>query len=357
MEKELPGAYPHRREQTHFFKIARRLSIIENNTGLLQLKKQRLGQRVERRMEREKEERRQEREKEERKQEREKEERKQEREKANTMFERILDSHLASMNNETEWPVDGRWDQALPTMTEGKEEKNDEKKKKMMMMKKKKEKDMVWEQRLDDINNQAEDPYQDLLIMTQAKERRNDALKKKEEKKKEKRKMMVEMKMKLKMKMKVKNKKKKEKALVLKPINKAMGRYRNSLITTQAKKKRNDEQRKKKKGVNKVSKWVQDPRLNTHGRAAMTGRRCKDSHQASPTMSGAKEKKNAMNEKETRKGNDRPNTILQAILEIQADWPVKFHQALPTRTKAKKKENDEAPTIQSAPSRYHGFQL
>ncbi|KAK3807030.1 MAG: hypothetical protein J3Q66DRAFT_91381 [Benniella sp.] len=341
MEKEHPGAYPHRREQTHFFKIARRLSIIENNTGLLQLKKQRLEQRAERRMEREKEGRREEREKEERKQEREKEVRKEERAKANTMFERILDSHLATMNNEVEWPVDGGWDRALPTMTEGKEEKND----KMMIMKKK-EKDMAWEQMLDDINNQAEDPYQDLLIMAQAKKKRNEALKKKEKRMKM---MMVEMK--IKMKRKIKNKKKKEKALVVKQINLAKRRYRDLLTTTQSEKKRNDEQRKKKKkGAIKASKWIQDPRLNTHGRAVMAGRQCNGSHQALPTVAGAKGK-------ETSKGNARPNTMLQAILEIQADWPVKYHQALPTRTKAKEKENDEAPTIQSAPSRRHGYQL
>ncbi|KAF9344278.1 hypothetical protein BGX34_005815 [Mortierella sp. NVP85] len=341
MEKELPGAYPHRREQTHFFKIARRLSIIENDTGLLRLKKQRLEQRAERRMEREKEERREEREKEERKQEREKEERKKEREKANIMFERILDSHLATINKEAEQPVYGRRHQALPTMTERKE-KNDEK------MTKKKEKDIMLERTLDDINSLAEDSYQDLLVMARAKEKRNKKLKEKEERMMRVEMMRVEMKVKTKTKTKTKtkNKKKEGKYLVLKPIKKR--RYQNLLLTIKAmKKKRTDEQRKNKKKGNKMSKRAQDPRPSNHGRAAMTGRQHNDPHQALPTMAGA------------RKGNDRPNTVLQAIQEIQKDWPLEFHRDLPRRlTKAKEKDNDEAPTvIQAGPSRHHRLHL
>jgi hypothetical protein len=152
MEKELPRAYLHRREQTHFFKIARRLSIIEDNTGILQSRKHRMEQLSERRMEKWKQE------------------RKEERKKVNMVFEQILDFHLATINNDAEWPVEQRKEK-----------------------KKKKKKYMELEQILGAFDNQEEeqsegvdDWLQTLLTMTEETEEKYDGQRKRKRNKEKK---------------------------------------------------------------------------------------------------------------------------------------------------------------------------
>jgi len=155
MEKELPGVCP-RRHQSHFLKIARTLSIIETNTGLLQLSAK-TTQRKEKKV-------------------------------TDKEFERILQVRANSMNNKAEGLVDGVNDQhqALLTMTEAKEVRNDE------QMKEKKGTDKASKWILDPqmktfhemavmADRQRNDRHQALPTMVRAKEK-NSAEPRKEEK-------------------------------------------------------------------------------------------------------------------------------------------------------------------------------
>ncbi|KAF9357244.1 hypothetical protein BGX34_009482 [Mortierella sp. NVP85] len=180
MEKEMPGGCPYRRgDQSHFLKIARRLSIIETNTGLLQLS-ERTKQREEKKATEEKK-------------------------VADKEFERKLQVHANSMNNKAEGLVDGvtDWHQALPAITEAKEARNDEQRweeeKNSQPRKGKNKKGNEWtdkvlerilEIHMNSMNNKAEelvdavtDLHQALPPMTEAKEARNDEQRWEEEKK------------------------------------------------------------------------------------------------------------------------------------------------------------------------------
>ncbi|KAF9357246.1 hypothetical protein BGX34_009484 [Mortierella sp. NVP85] len=214
MEMQLPGAYLYRREQTHFFKIARRLSIIEDNAGLLQFRKQAAELRSEKKLEKKKEETR----------------------KASMVLEKILDFHLATINNEAEWPVDGR-------------QHHDQRKKK------KKKKDMVSEQILGAFDDQEEeqldgvdDWLEALLTMTEGTERNK--------------------------------KRKKEKKAMKELLNKVTEFER-----------RNATWNNKAEGANKVSQGIPDPHMKTFDEMAVMVDRYRND-QALLTMAEAKEKEN-----------------------------------------------------------------
>ncbi|KAK3807031.1 MAG: hypothetical protein J3Q66DRAFT_91357 [Benniella sp.] len=281
MEKELPGAYLYRREQTHFFKIARRLSIIEDNTGLLQFRKWGVELRIEKKLEKQREK----------------------TKKASMVLEQILDFHLATINNEAEWPVGQRKEK-----------------------KKKKKKDIVLEQMLvlGAFNSQEEeqsdgvDDWLQTLPMTEGTEEKHGGRRKKKRKKEKK---------------------------AMKELNKATELER--ILQVHANAKWNNEV----EGANGVPQGILDPHVKTfHEMAVMA-----DRHRMTPTRLCQQWSEARRRERGTNERTQVPEIHMNTI-NIKAEWPVDCSQAIPTMTEAKEKEN-EVPTIQSAPSKHHRHQL